>query len=102
MMFTRRTARWVVVLIGVFFAPAPLIAFDEVLHRYLVYAIARANEFSREDAEVIANASWSLDRNDTTTAFDWALVRREVAAVVTGRQSSRRCSRRGPLRCFTA
>jgi hypothetical protein len=63
---------------------APVHAFDEVFHYTMVYAAAAAMGFSREEADVIARASYSLDDNDSTTAFSVTLLGRE--GIEVGRQ----------------
>ncbi len=60
-------------------------AFDQVVHYSVVYAVAIANGFSPADAALIANASYSLDDNDATTAFSGSLIAEEMKAL-PGRQ----------------
>lgn len=53
-------------------------AFDQVVHHSLVYAAAVANGFPPEEAAIIANGSYSLDENDSTTAFSLSLMGKEI------------------------
>lgn len=54
-------------------AAVPAKAYDESVHHALVYALARANGFSVDEAQLIADASQSADENDTTTTFSMSL-----------------------------
>ena len=47
----------------------PVQAYDETAHHTILYAIALTNKLSQEDAALLANASQSLDENDTTNAL---------------------------------
>jgi len=60
----------------------PALAFDQVVHHSLVYAAAIANGLSPEDAAIVANGSYSLDENDTTTAFSMSLLSDEARAAI--------------------
>lgn len=42
---------------------------DEPEHRHMIQALAQAAGFSAEAAKVIADGSWSMDKNPATTAF---------------------------------
>jgi hypothetical protein len=61
--------------------PGAAHAFDQVVHYSVIYAAAVANGFSADDAALIANASYSLDDNDTTTAFSLPLVASEITTL---------------------
>src|SRR5438270_7152783 len=49
---------------------SPAFAGEEPEHYHLVYALARTVGFSDRDARLVATASWSVDLNDDTTAFN--------------------------------
>jgi tetratricopeptide (TPR) repeat protein len=48
---------------------SPCFAGDEPEHRPLIYALAITAGFSPEEAKVIADGSWSMDRNKSTLAL---------------------------------
>lgn len=74
-------------LLALFLGFVPV--YDETGHETVLYATARAWGFTPEDAAILANASQSLDEQDSTTAFsfgkalqegaDWALMRLDLA-----------------------
>jgi hypothetical protein len=49
--------------------PGPGRRYDESGHHAVVYALARLGDFNPADASLLADASQSLDENDSTTAF---------------------------------
>jgi len=65
-------------------ASAPARAFDQVIHHSLVYAAAIANGMPPPEAAIVANASFSLDKNDTTIAFSETLLPAELMDALRG------------------
>lgn len=84
-MSVRRAISFVLAVLAVLAQPA--MGFDRVIHYDLVYAIAIANGFSPVDAALIARGSQSLDDNQSTTAFEWPLVGKEMKDVGMGNGS---------------
>jgi hypothetical protein len=68
-------------LVALTIASRPAAAFDRILHYDLVYAAALVHGFSREEAGIIASACYSLDDNDSTTAYSGTLIANEFKAL---------------------
>ena len=69
------------VLAAFTFGSRAAMAFDEVVHYAVVYAVAIANGLSPEDATLVATASYSLDENDATTAYSESLRTQEIRSL---------------------
>lgn len=48
---------------------SPVLAGDEAEHLYMIQALAAVAGFSPQEAKIIADGSWSMDKNPSTTAF---------------------------------
>jgi tetratricopeptide (TPR) repeat protein len=59
-----------IALASVFLAAMPAQAGEEPEHYHLVYTLARTVGFNDADARLVATASWSVDLNPDTTAYD--------------------------------
>jgi len=73
---------WLIVLL-VLASPGAM-AFDQVLHSDVTYAVALANGFKPEEAALIANAAQSVDDNPSTAALNMGLLAKEAKEVASG------------------
>jgi len=74
----------IILILVILFPAIPVYAFDKVAHHIVLYRVVIDAGLPPEEAELIANASQSLDENDSTTAFSFGKIPSEAMDLTRG------------------